>query len=204
MMREPVRRLGSIAGVLAPLVLASLVLVSLVLLSLGGCGQAAGPGPSAPPGVQMGSITVTSKAFAPGGQIPVDYTCDGKNISPPLVWSAPPQGTKALAIILDDPDAPGGLFTHWIVFNLPGDALNIAEAVDPTTLGAKLGANDFHNVSYGGPCPPKGDGMHRYQFTVYALDAPLAKNEGANRSEIDAALAGHVLGLGTLVGGFGH
>lgn len=171
------------------------------------CGQPAGPGPSAPAGVSIASITVTSKSFASGGQIPVDYTCDGKNVSPQLTWSSPPANTKSFAVVVDDPDAPGGTFTHWIVFDLPADALSLAEAVDPAALGAlgaKVGQNDFHNVSWEGPCPPKGEGMHRYQFRVFALDAPLKAEEGATRAQIDAALNGHVLGQGALTGGFAH
>ena len=167
------------------------------------CESQSGPAPSAPPGVAMGSITVTSNAFPRGGQIPVDYSCDGKNMSPQLTWSAPPQGTKSLAIVLDDPDAPGGTFTHWILFNVAGETLTLAESADPAAIGARLGANDAHNVAYSGPCPPRGE-MHRYLFHVYAIDGVLANNEGTTRAELDAALAGHVLGHGALLGGFAH
>jgi Raf kinase inhibitor-like YbhB/YbcL family protein len=168
------------------------------------CAQPAGPGPSAPEGQAMASITVTSKSFASGAEIPVDYTCDGKEVSPQVTWSAPPAGTKALAVVLDDPDAPGGTFTHWIVLNLPAETVSLAEAVDPTTLGAKIGQNDFHSVMYRGPCPPRGDGMHRYQFRVFALDAPLKLEEGATRAQTDEAMSAHVLGYGVLSCGFGH
>jgi Raf kinase inhibitor-like YbhB/YbcL family protein len=172
----------------APLVIASLAAA---------CAPERGPAPSSPSGVTPSSITVTSRSFASGGTIPVDYSCDGKDVSPQLTWSAPPQGTKALVIVVDDPDAPSGTFTHWLVIDLGADALTLAEGVDPSTLGAKVGANDFHNVRYNGPCPPKGE-QHRYQFTVFASDAPLPLNEGATRADVDAALSGHVLGSGTL------
>jgi len=171
---------------------------------LGACAQPAGPGPSAPPGVQPSSITVTSKAFTAGGAIPVDYTCDGKDVSPPLTLSSPPAGTKAIVLIVDDPDAPGGTFTHWILFNVPPETVTLAEAVDAASLGAKAGQNDFHAEGYRGPCPPKGDGMHVYRFTVYAADAPLTIQENAMRADVDAALSNHVLGYGRLSGLFGH
>jgi Raf kinase inhibitor-like YbhB/YbcL family protein len=172
-------------------------------IALVGCKDASAPGPSAPPGTTASSITVTSKSFATGSEIPVDYTCDGKDVSPQLTWSSPPEKTKALVIVVDDPDASSGAFTHWIVMNLPPETLTLAEGVDPTTLGARVGANDFHNVRYNGPCPPRQE-QHRYQFIVYATDAPLGLNEGASRGDVDAALAGHVLGSGALVALFSH
>ena len=181
--------------------------LALVTFTTGGCEEQQGLGPSAPNGVAMGSITVTSKSFPSGGQIPIDYTCDGKNISPQLTWSAPPAGTKSLVVMLDDPDAPGGTLTQWIVFDLPADMLTLAEAVEPSelgTLGAKIGQNDAHNVSYSGPCPPRGDGMHRVQFHVYALDAVLPFEEGISRAQLDGALSGHVLGHGALSARFAH
>lgn len=179
-----------------------LCLASIALLL--SCASQTGPGPSAPPGGEIHSITVTSKAFTMGGMIPVDYTCDGKEVSPPLTWSAPPAGTKGIALVVDDPDAPGGVFTHWLVFNIPPETVTLAENVDPATLGAKVGTNDFRAVSYRGPCPPKGDGMHAYRFTVYAVDAPLQANDGAVRADVDAALSNHVLGYGRVTGLFGH
>jgi Raf kinase inhibitor-like YbhB/YbcL family protein len=168
-----------------------------------GCNTPSGPGPSAPSGGATASITVTSKSFSTGGEIPVDFTCDGKDTSPQLTWSAPPEKTKALVLVVDDADAASGPFTHWIVMNLPGDALRLDEGVDPTTLGAKIGLNDFHNVRWNGPCPPRGE-MHRYQFHLYAIDAPLTLREGVERADVDAALSEHVLGAGTLVAAFSH
>jgi Raf kinase inhibitor-like YbhB/YbcL family protein len=182
---------------------ASLAAAALSLAALGACKDPTLPGPSAPAGASMASVTVTSKSFVTGAEIPIDYTCDGKDLSPQLTWSAPPEKTKGLVIIVDDPDAPSGTFTHWIAFNLPPDMLSIAEGVDAATVGGRVGANDFHNVRYNGPCPPKGE-QHRYQFILYATDAPLPLNEGASRADVDAALAGHVLGSGALVALFSH
>ena len=177
--------------------------ISLALLAGPVACKSAMPGPSTPPGVTEASMTVTSSAFTSNGQIPVDYSCDGADRSPALTWSSPPEGTKSIAIILDDPDAPGGTFTHWIAFNLPPDARTLAEGVDPTTVGARLGENDFQSVGYRGPCPPKRE-LHRYFFHVYALDAQLDARDGVNREGIGAAMNRHLLGEGALVGTFSH
>jgi Raf kinase inhibitor-like YbhB/YbcL family protein len=161
------------------------------------------PPPGAPPGVEVASITVTSKSFPSNGPIPIDYTCDGKDVSPQITWSAPPEGTKSLALLVDDPDAPSGTFTHWLVYNLPAETTSLAEGVDPATLGAKVGMNDFEQVRYGGPCPPKMQ-IHRYRFHLYALNADLDLPDGANRTKVDMTMNGHVLGEGTLYGQFSH
>jgi Raf kinase inhibitor-like YbhB/YbcL family protein len=159
--------------------------------------------PSSPPGVTASSITVTSPALPPTSPIPVDFTCDGKDRSPPLTWSAPPEGTKSLAIFVEDPDGSGGLFTHWIAFDVPGDKLAIPEAADLAALGAKNGMNDFKNPRWGGPCPPKHE-VHRYVFRVFALNAPLGLPEGATREAVLRAMSGKVLGEGELVAHFSH
>jgi Raf kinase inhibitor-like YbhB/YbcL family protein len=176
-----------------------LSLIGLVgwALLIGGCKTSPGPQPSNAPGTALASITVTSQALPSDHPIPVDYSCDGRDVAPPLTWSAPPDGTKSIVLMLDDPDAPSGTFTHWIVMNLPGDALSLAEGKDPTALGAKVGQNDFHSIRYNGPCPPRGE-MHHYRFWVYAVDYVLPLNEGAARSELDAALRGHLVGAGAL------
>ncbi len=171
-------------------------------LSLAACGGAGATGPSAPAGATIASMTVTSASFA-GGAIPIDFSCDGKDASPQVTWSSVPEGTRGVAIVLDDPDAPGATFTHWIVFDLPATTVSLAEGVDPTSLGAKIGTNDFGSVRYEGPCPPRGE-AHQYALRVYAVDAPLAAHDGAKRREIDAALRGHVLGEGALKATFGH
>ncbi len=161
--------------------------------------------PRLAPGAQLASITVTSPAFTPGGRIPVDHTCDGSDVRPELVLSAPPPGTKSLVLIVEDPDAPSGVFTHMIAFDvspelrkLPGGA-DLAGAGD----GARYGLNDFGNPRYAGPCPPRGE-AHRYRFRVLALDKVLDVGEGAPREKIDAAMDGHILGEGVLSGHFGH
>jgi Raf kinase inhibitor-like YbhB/YbcL family protein len=171
-------------------------------ISLAACRPTVPP-PGAPPGVEVASITVTSKSFPSNGPIPIDYTCDGKEISPQITWSSPPEGTKSLALVVDDPDAASGTFTHWLVYNLPPETTSLAEGVDPATIGAKIGMNDFEQVRYGGPCPPKMQ-IHRYRFHLYALNAELALPDGANRAKVDTTMNGHVLGEGTLYGQFSH
>jgi len=145
---------------------------------------------------------LTSSAFRPDEQIPVDYTCDGKNVSPPLQWSGIPSGTKSLALMVDDPDASSGAWTHWIVFNLPADRTDLPEAVpagDTAPGNALQGRNDFKNVGYGGPCPPPGK-AHHYYFRLYALDLLLDVKPGATKKEMEAAMAKHVLGQAQLMG----
>lgn len=176
----------------------------LVFVAAAAC-KASGPvaQPSPPPGVAMQSLTVTSSSFSSSGAIPVDYSCDGADKSPQLTWSAPPAVTKSFAIVADDPDAPGRTFTHWVAFDISGDARAIGEAVDPATLGGASGTNDFDKVGYGGPCPPKME-IHHYTFRVYALDAMLGVRPGATRDAVDAAMNGHVLATGALTGTFSH
>ncbi len=170
---------------------------------LAACAHGGGPGPSAPAGVVPSSIAVTSSSLGSGGSIPVDFTCDGKNSLPALTWSSPPQGTRSLVLIIDDVDAPGALFTHFIAFNVPPETRGIKEGADLTALGAQLGRNDFNNVSYDGPCPPKGE-PHRYGLRVFALDTPLALKEGSSRADVDAAMSAHVLGEGAANALFAH
>ena len=138
---------------------------------------------------------ITSSAFGEGKEIPKRFTCDGENVSPPLAWTGAPAGTKAFALILDDPDAPSGLFTHWIVLNLPASTHSLPEGVKPS---ANQGTSDFGKVGYGGPCPPRG--RHRYFFHLYALKDELSGLKSPKRKEIDAALKGHVIGEAVLMG----
>jgi Raf kinase inhibitor-like YbhB/YbcL family protein len=156
-----------------------------------------------PRGVVIESLTVTSPIFAPGAAVPVDFTCDGADRSPPLTLSAPPANARSLAIVVDDPDGPGGTFTHWIVYNLRPDTLSIAEAADLGTSGGISGTNDFKRLGYSGPCPPKFE-EHRYRFRVVALDALIHPEPPATREAIDAAMNGHVIGQGSLVGVYSH
>jgi Raf kinase inhibitor-like YbhB/YbcL family protein len=180
----------------------AILLACLPLGTLGAC-KSAGAQPSTPPGVALASLTVTSKSFPSGGTVPVDYTCDGVDRSPQLTWSAPPAGTKSLAIVVDDPDAPSGDFTHWIVFDIRPDVLALPEGSEPAELGGVVGLNGFNRIAYSGPCPPRME-LHHYFFRVFALDAPLAAKPGANRDAIDAAMNSHVLAEGALMGTFSH
>jgi hypothetical protein len=179
-------------------------LTMLVALSIAACnGCRSGGTPSAPAGVTMESLSVTSKTFASGAAIPVDNSCDGADRSPQLTWSAPPSKTAAYAIVADDPDAPGGDFTHWLAYDLPVSTLAVAEGADVASLGGTEGATSFGRTGYAGPCPPRRE-MHRYFFHVYALDAPLHLKAGAARDAVEAAMAHHVLAEGSVMGVFSH
>ena len=149
-------------------------------------------------------LVVSSPAFEEGGQLPEEYTCDGSDISPPLNWSEPPAGTCSLALIMDDPDAPGGVFTHWVIFNLPAGSTQLPAAVptDPElSSGALQGNNDFGRIGYGGPCPPSGS-PHRYRFTLYAVDEVLELSPGAAKGQVLQALEGHILAQDQLTGSY--
>ncbi|MDX2088374.1 MAG: YbhB/YbcL family Raf kinase inhibitor-like protein [Kofleriaceae bacterium] len=141
------------------------------------------------------SLSVTSSAFSANGEIPSEHTCDGAQLSPPLAWSTPPAGTKSIAVLVDDPDAPRGAFTHWIVTGLPATTTSLAAGAKLPS-GAITGKNDFGATGWGGPCPPRG--RHRYVFHVYALDIPLAK--ALTPAQFKSAIADHVLAAGELVG----
>jgi Raf kinase inhibitor-like YbhB/YbcL family protein len=148
------------------------------------------------------SIELTSTAFKAGQPIPKQHTGDGADQSPPLQWSEPPSGTKSIALICDDPDAPRGTWVHWVLFNLPDQARKLEEGVPTTetlTNGAKQGKNDFGNIGYGGPAPPKGK-AHHYFFKLYALDVALDLPFGASKAELEALMKGHVLVEGQLTG----
>lgn len=148
------------------------------------------------------TIKITSPSFAEGQPIPSKYTCDGENVSPPLTWDQVPTGAKTLALICDDPDAPAGTWVHWVLYDLPATTRNQPEAIEPKELlpnGAKQGRNDFKQIGYGGPCPPKG-GPHRYYFKLYALDIELGLKSGATKNEVQQAMKGHTLAEGQLMG----
>ena len=158
-----------------------------------------------PDGVALGGekmeIKIKSSAFEAGGMIPKDYTCDGPDISPPIELGSVPDGTKSLALICDDPDAPGRTWVHWVLFNLPADTIVLNENILPQKdlpNGAKQGTNDFRRIGYGGPCPPGG--THRYFFKLYALDKVLDLEAGAKKSQLLEAMKGHILGEGQLMG----
>ncbi len=147
-------------------------------------------------------LQLTSAAFQQGAAIPRKHTCDADDVSPQLRWTNPPSGTKAFALIADDPDAPGGTWVHWLIYDLPGEAKDLPEGTAKTEIlsnGAKHGVNDFRKVGYGGPCPPPG-AAHRYYFKLYALDAPTNLKPRATKQQLLDAMKGHVLGEGELMG----
>jgi Raf kinase inhibitor-like YbhB/YbcL family protein len=152
----------------------------------------------APPNAQK-KMSLSSSAFKDGQPIPADYTCDGKNTSPPLNWSGAPSETKSLLLIVDDPDAPGGVWTHWILWNISTDTSELTEDFTKSPSTGKQGTNDFKKPGYAGPCPPAGK-AHRYFFRIFALDTTLNVPAGATRKEVDAAMAKHVLAMGQLMG----
>ena len=147
------------------------------------------------------ALDLRSPAFSEGSRIPSKYTCDGKDASPPLSWTGIPAGGKSLALTCDDPDAPAGLWVHWVVFDLPPSATGLPEGVAATpeiSGGGRQGKNDFRKIGYGGPCPPSG--THRYVFTLYAVDRTLGLPAGATRQDLLAAIKNHTLGEATLTG----
>jgi Raf kinase inhibitor-like YbhB/YbcL family protein len=153
------------------------------------------------------AFMLTSAAFPDGAGIPVKYTCDGVDVSPPLTWSGAPAGTGSFALIVDDPDAPAGTWVHWVLYNLPAAVSelpeNIAKVESLDLEGARQGRNDFRRPGYGGPCPPPGP-AHRYFFKLYALGAPLTLRAGAQKRDVEAAMEGHVLATAQLMGTYGR
>jgi hypothetical protein len=140
-------------------------------------------------------MQISSPAFNQGANIPSKFTCDGSQTSPPLQITGIPAEAKSLALIADDPDAPGGLFTHWVIWNIPPQISSIADGSAPKGV---QGTNDFGRPGYGAPCPPSG--IHRYYFRVFALDRELDLRSGAKRGQLDAAMKGHVIAQGELIG----
>lgn len=143
-----------------------------------------------------------SPAFGDGERIPEKYTCDGLDISPPLRWRDYPLETRSFILIMEDPDAPGGTFTHWIIYNMPADANGLEEGVKPLEEfpgGIMQGVNDFGRIGYGGPCPPPGK-PHRYIFKLYALDTRLELGPAASLEDVLKLMSGHVLAEATLTG----
>ncbi len=148
-------------------------------------------------------LTLTSPAFADGGEIPRVHTCEGEDTSPPLQWQGAPSGTRSFALIVDDPDAPDPAapkmtWVHWVLYNLPAHTAALAAAVAALPNGTGEGLNDWGRPGYGGPCPPIG--RHRYFHKLYALDTLLPDLGNPTKAQLEAAMAGHVLGEATLVG----
>ena len=151
------------------------------------------------------SLTLASTAFEPGGDIPAIHTCDGSDLSPPLSWSGMPSGTKSLALIVDDPDAPDPaapqrIFTHWVVYNIPAEVTGLPQGVKPDGLpaGARNGLNDWKKQGFGGPCPPIG--RHRYFHKLYALDVVLPDLGEPSKGELEKAMQGHIIEQTELIG----
>lgn len=147
-------------------------------------------------------MRLLSDAFSANGTIPSRYTCDGDNLSPPLKWDDVPTETQSLALIVDDPDAPGGTFVHWVVYDISPNTREMAEATpagQATLSGSAVqGKNDFGALGYGGPCPPNG--THRYFFKLYALDCTLGLPAESTKADVEAAIKGHILAQSELVG----
>jgi Raf kinase inhibitor-like YbhB/YbcL family protein len=156
-------------------------------------------------GVPSMTLSLTSPAFAEGGEIPTRYTCEGQDVSPPLAWSEPSSGAKSLALIVDDPDAPDPkapkmTWAHWVLYNLPPTAGQLPEAVERRALptGTREGVNDWKRTGYGGPCPPIG--RHRYFHKLFALDTVLPDLGRTTKAQLEKAMQGHVLAQAELVG----
>jgi Raf kinase inhibitor-like YbhB/YbcL family protein len=144
----------------------------------------------------MTDFALESGAFEHAQPIPSCHSCEGEDVSPPLQWTNVPEGTRSLALVVDDPDAPGRVFTHWIAFGLDPSAEGLSEG----QRAPSEGRNDFGTTGYSGPCPPPGHGRHRYVFRLYALDSDLELDAGATKAELEQAIEGHVLTTAELVG----
>lgn len=156
--------------------------------------------------VQKQSLTVTSAAFKQGAPIPTRYSCDGENISPALTWSAGPSGTKSFALVCEDPDAPSGMFVHWVMYNIPATERGVAENIEKNELlpnGTREGKNGAGQTGYTGPCPPPGK-THRYFFRVFALDTEMNLSGDVNRDLLMSAIQPHIIGQGASMGTFQH
>ena len=170
------------------------LIAPIIALSLGACGA---------PSVAEGSaMEISSTAFGQNEMIPVEFTCDGANRSPPLQWTDPPEGTRSLALIVDDPDAPSGTFRHWGVYDLAESRRRLDEGIgDRQATDFRQAQNDFGNAGYGGPCPPRGNGPHHYRFRLLALDvAKLEAGTNPTVAQVFESAKPHLLGSGVLTG----
>ncbi len=197
---------------MAILVLVVLGPIVLALSLSRGCGDAALP--AVDPAASR--LRLTSAAFPEGGTIPREFTCDGPNRSPPLEWTGVPESARSLVLLCDDPDAPAGVWSHWVLYDLspritsldPGISPDVMPTLEPKIvvkqprLFFEQGMNDFGKIGYGGPCPPSGS--HRYVFRLYALDQITNLAPGANRATVLRAIEGHVVAAGELMGKYGR
>jgi Raf kinase inhibitor-like YbhB/YbcL family protein len=150
-------------------------------------------------------LRLTTSAFR-GTDIPRKFTCDGPDVSPALSWNDPPKGTETFALVMDDPDAPGGTWVHWVIYDLPAEIRELCEGVPKErdlSGGARQGRNDFGKIGYNGPCPPRG-AVHRYFFKLYALNSKMNLKPRVSKDELERAMKGHILAQVELVGKFGH
>lgn len=168
----------------------------LILLGMTACG---GSTPIQPEEAGVSSLQITSAAFEQGAAIPVKYSCDGQDISPPLAWSGTPEEAQSLVLITDDPDAPVGTWVHWVMFDIPVDTNSLPEGVQDAGTD---GNNSWGRTGYGGPCPPSG--AHRYFYKLYALDTMLNLEPGATKEDVEKAMQGHILSQGELMGKYEH
>jgi len=156
--------------------------------------------------LEVAAMTVSSPAFQHRGAIPKEFTADGDNVSPPLHWPDVPDGTKSIALVCEDPDAPRGTFVHWVIFNIGPETRELPRGVPASAklaYGALQGKNDLGKIGYAGPAPPRGR-PHRYFFRLYALDAMLDLEGGATRGQLSGAIEGHVLAEGEIMGTYGR
>jgi Raf kinase inhibitor-like YbhB/YbcL family protein len=178
-----------------PVVLAPVLAV--VMAACGGGETVEGPAPAAPDRIRL-----TSPAFEAEAVIPREFTCDGDEVSPPLAWTGVPTGARSLALLVEDPDAPGGTFVHWTVFAIAPETTGIQAGRVPR--GAREGENSFGDSGYGGPCPPEGDEPHRYVFALYALRSDPGLDAGAAPEAVREAVAGAAIARGQLTGRYGR
>ena len=171
--------------------------VGAALLLVAGCSE------TKERGEKMAQLTLTSPSFTHNGEIPQKFTCEGEDLSPALQWSGAPEGTKSLALIVDDPDAPDPaapkmVWVHWVLFNIPPSTTGLAEAIVELPPGTAEGLNDWKRTGYGGPCPPIG--RHRYFHKLYALDTVLEGLNPPTKKDLELAMQGHILAQAELIG----
>lgn len=177
-------------------IIAAVVIVGIIVLVNGKPKEKPTQVPTSTPSKPISNMKITSSAFGNNEKIPKKFTCDGENINPPLTISEVPENTKGLALIVDDPDAPGKVWVHWTVWNISPETHEILENSVPQ--GVMQGTTDFGKPGFGGPCPPSG--THRYFFKLYALDTTLQLPSSATKAEVEALMSGHILSQTELIG----